>query len=40
MILITGSGLKDTSIFLSDSTKGQSRMQPHHALAPLAEALT
>jgi len=40
VILITGSGLKDTSIFLSDSTRSQPRVQPHHAPAALAEALT
>jgi threonine synthase len=40
VILITGSGLKDTSILLSDSTRGQSRGQPHHVPTPLAEALT
>lgn len=40
VILITGSGLKDTSIFLSDSTRGQSRVPSHHVTAPLAEALT
>ena len=40
VILITGSGLKDTSIFLSDSTRGQSRGQPHHVPTPLAGALT
>ncbi|KIR17527.1 Threonine synthase [Pseudomonas fluorescens] len=39
VILITGSGLKDTSIFLSDSTKSQPRVLPHHVTAPLAEAL-
>jgi threonine synthase len=40
VILITDSGLKGTSIFLSDSTRGQSRVQPHHVPTPLAEALT
>ncbi|MCP1441418.1 hypothetical protein J3D54_000550 [Pseudomonas sp. GGS8] len=35
----TGSSLKDTSIFLSDTSKSQSRVLPHHAPAPLAEAL-
>ena len=39
VVLITGSGLKDTSIFLSDTSKSQSRVLPHHAPAPLAEAL-
>jgi threonine synthase len=39
VVLITGSGLKDTSIFLSDSTRSQSRVLPHHVPALLAETL-
>jgi threonine synthase len=35
----TGSGLKDTSIFLIHTSKSQSRVLPRHAPAPLAEAL-
>ncbi|WP_426210400.1 threonine synthase [Pseudomonas sp. TWR2-1-1] len=40
VILITGSGLKDTSIFLSDPTSRPSRKPQAHTRAPLAEALT
>ncbi len=40
VILITGRGLKDTSIFLSNSTRGQSRGELRHVPTPLAEVLT
>jgi len=40
VILITGSGLKDTSIFLSDPSSRPSSKPQAHTRAPLAEALT
>lgn len=39
VILITGSGLKDTSIFLSDTAASPSRVFPHHVPAKLTETL-
>ncbi|MBI6911994.1 threonine synthase [Pseudomonas palleroniana] len=40
VILITGSGLKDTSIFLSDSARTPSRVQSHSVPAALADEFT
>ncbi|ABA74056.1 MULTISPECIES: threonine synthase [Pseudomonas] len=39
VILITGSGLKDTSIFLSDTAASPSRVFPHHVPTTLTETL-